>query len=46
MNVATRSEWQVARGALREREEKLYRPDEEPTRERRELPWVAVEGCE
>jgi predicted dithiol-disulfide oxidoreductase (DUF899 family) len=43
MKVATRSEWQAARDALREREEELYRLDEELTRQRRELPCVAVE---
>ena len=43
MKLATRSEWQAARDALREREEELYRLDDELTRQRRELPWVAFE---
>jgi predicted dithiol-disulfide oxidoreductase (DUF899 family) len=42
-NVASRDEWQAARDALREREEELYRLEDELTRQRRELPWVAVE---
>jgi predicted dithiol-disulfide oxidoreductase (DUF899 family) len=41
--VGTREEWLAARTALLEREKELTRRSDELARERRELPWVAVE---
>jgi predicted dithiol-disulfide oxidoreductase (DUF899 family) len=41
--VGTREEWLGARTALLEREKELTRRSDELARERRELPWVAVE---
>ena len=41
--VGTRDEWLAARTALLEREKELTRRSDELARERRELPWVAVE---
>jgi predicted dithiol-disulfide oxidoreductase (DUF899 family) len=41
--VGTREEWLAARAALLEREKELTRRGDELARERRELPWVAVE---
>ena len=41
--VGTRGEWLAARIALLEREKELTRRSDELARERRELPWVAVE---
>jgi predicted dithiol-disulfide oxidoreductase (DUF899 family) len=41
--VGTREEWLAARTALLEREKELTRRGDELARERRELPWVAVE---
>jgi predicted dithiol-disulfide oxidoreductase (DUF899 family) len=41
--VGTREEWLAARNALLEREKELTRRNDELARERRELPWVAVE---
>jgi predicted dithiol-disulfide oxidoreductase (DUF899 family) len=43
MRVASREEWQAAHDALRKREEELYGLEGELNRQRRELPWVAVE---
>lgn len=41
--VVGRTEWQTARDALLAREKELTRRSDELARERRELPWVAVE---
>lgn len=41
--VGTREEWQAAREALLEREKELTHRSDELARERRELPWVAIE---
>jgi predicted dithiol-disulfide oxidoreductase (DUF899 family) len=41
--IGTREEWLAARTALLEREKELTRRSDELARERRELPWVAVE---
>jgi predicted dithiol-disulfide oxidoreductase (DUF899 family) len=41
--TATREEWSAARTALLKREKELTRMGDELARERRELPWVAVE---
>jgi predicted dithiol-disulfide oxidoreductase (DUF899 family) len=41
--TATREEWTAARTALLTREKELTRMGDELARERRELPWVAVE---
>src|SRR5436309_6697326 len=41
--VGTREEWREARDALLEREKELTRRSDELARERRELPWVAIE---
>jgi predicted dithiol-disulfide oxidoreductase (DUF899 family) len=41
--VGTREEWLAARTGLLEREKELTRRSDELARERRELPWVAVE---
>jgi predicted dithiol-disulfide oxidoreductase (DUF899 family) len=41
--VGTREEWLAARKGLLEREKELTRMSDELARERRELPWVAVE---
>ena len=41
--TATREEWTAARAALLTREKELTRMGDELARERRELPWVAVE---
>jgi predicted dithiol-disulfide oxidoreductase (DUF899 family) len=41
--IGTREEWVAARGDLLEREKELTRRSDELARERRELPWVAVE---
>jgi predicted dithiol-disulfide oxidoreductase (DUF899 family) len=41
--VGTREEWLAARNALLEREKELTRRSDELARERRELPWVAIE---
>jgi predicted dithiol-disulfide oxidoreductase (DUF899 family) len=41
--VGTREEWLAARKGLLEREKELTRRSDELARERRELPWVAVE---
>src|SRR5947208_15375178 len=41
--VGTREEWLAARNALLEREKELTRRNDELARERRELPWVAIE---
>src|SRR6266480_1938411 len=41
--VGTREEWREARNALLEREKELTRRNDELARERRELPWVAIE---
>ncbi len=41
--IGTQEEWQAARDALLEKEKELTRRNDELARERRELPWVAVE---
>ena len=41
--VATREEWLAARNELLEREKELTHRNDELARERRELPWVAIE---
>jgi predicted dithiol-disulfide oxidoreductase (DUF899 family) len=41
--IGTREEWVAARGDLLEREKELTRRSDELARQRRELPWVAVE---
>jgi predicted dithiol-disulfide oxidoreductase (DUF899 family) len=41
--VGTQEEWLAARTALLEREKELTRQGDELARERRQLPWVAVE---
>jgi len=41
--VGNREEWEAARMRLLEREKELTRLNDELARERRELPWVAVE---
>jgi predicted dithiol-disulfide oxidoreductase (DUF899 family) len=41
--IGTREEWLAARVALLEREKELTRRSDELARQRRELPWVAVE---
>ena len=41
--VGTREQWLAARRALLEREKELTRRSDELARERRELPWVAIE---
>jgi predicted dithiol-disulfide oxidoreductase (DUF899 family) len=41
--IGTREEHQAARDALLEREKELTRRSDELARERRELPWVAIE---
>jgi len=41
--VATRDEWESARGSLLAREKAYTRQGDELARERRELPWVRVE---
>jgi predicted dithiol-disulfide oxidoreductase (DUF899 family) len=41
--VGTREEWLAARNRLLEREKELTRRNDELARERRELPWVAIE---
>ena len=41
--IASRGEWLVARGALLEREKEHTRMGDELARQRRELPWVALE---
>lgn len=42
-SVVTREEWESARADLLEREKELTRSGDELARQRRELPWVAVE---
>jgi predicted dithiol-disulfide oxidoreductase (DUF899 family) len=42
-NVVSREEWQAARAKLLEREKEHTRVEDELARERRELPWVAIE---
>ena len=41
--IGTRDEWAAARGELLAREKELTRGSDELARQRRELPWVAVE---
>jgi predicted dithiol-disulfide oxidoreductase (DUF899 family) len=41
--IGTREQWVAARGDLLEREKELTRRSDELARQRRELPWVAVE---
>ncbi len=41
--VGTREEWSAARKELLERERELGGRDEELAKQRKELPWVAVE---
>jgi predicted dithiol-disulfide oxidoreductase (DUF899 family) len=41
--LGTREEWQEARNSLLEREKELTRRNDELARERRELPWVAID---
>src|SRR5437763_12157079 len=41
--VGMREAWREARNALLEREKELTRRNDELARERRELPWVAIE---
>jgi predicted dithiol-disulfide oxidoreductase (DUF899 family) len=41
--IGTRAEWVAARGELLEHEKELTRRSDELARQRRELPWVAVE---
>ena len=41
--IATREEWQEAREELSHREKEHARLGDELARERRELPWVAVD---
>jgi predicted dithiol-disulfide oxidoreductase (DUF899 family) len=41
--IGTREEWLAERNALLEREKELTRRGDELARERRELPWVAIE---
>jgi predicted dithiol-disulfide oxidoreductase (DUF899 family) len=42
--VATREEWETERAALLEREKQLTRMGDELAQQRRELPWVRVDG--
>jgi predicted dithiol-disulfide oxidoreductase (DUF899 family) len=42
--LGTREEWQTAREELREREEEIRRLTKEVAEQRRQLPWVPVDG--
>jgi predicted dithiol-disulfide oxidoreductase (DUF899 family) len=41
--IGTQAEWQAARDQLLEREKELTRRNDDLTRQRQELPWVAIE---